>query len=216
MTEPPILQVNYRQDAASLQVSPSPPRQTNQRENWPQISLQHHQQPALQTPEFQPVQHLLIVHLGHEVGVDRRLGGVRQRAEHHPGEVTVIPAQCNYQLTTQHPSEILLMALEPHWVSQLIHELIDPDHIEILPCFAQTDALISGIGQTLNIELASYRPADSLYIEALSNALALHLLRQYGGRQQQSIRNYQDYPQLPGWITRVQAQSSPRLYPQPS
>ena len=196
------LKVNYREDAANLQVTPRLPRLSS-RSGWQYIGLQHHIQPPIQTPEFQPVQHLLVVHLNAEQGVERHLGGSRQRGDNLPGEITVIPAHCNYQVTTVNQSEVLLLTLEPQYVSYLAYETV-PERLEIVPQFAQFDPLIHGIGLTLKTELESNQFEDYLYLESLTNVLAMHLLKRYshqpdaiqephGGLPRYKLRQVLDY-----------------------
>jgi AraC family transcriptional regulator len=186
-----ILKVDYHLATASLQVTPRPPLLSSHQTNWQNIGLQYHLQPAIQTPEFQPSQHLLVIHLNAEVGVERYLGGIRQRKNHLPGDVTVIPANCNYQVSTFAESEVLLLTLDPQLVSYLAYESIDPENLEIMPHFGQSDPLIHGIGLALKTELESEATGDYLYIESLTNTLSRHLLRRYS-LQQYPIQEYRD------------------------
>jgi AraC family transcriptional regulator len=175
----PTLRVNYNEPTATLQVTPRPPQLSSHQAGWPHLGIQHHIQPAIQTPTFQPLQHLLVIHLRAEVGIERNLGGSFQRGNNLPGEITIIPAHCDYKLTTTQESEILLLSLNPDWVSQLAYETIGLSRLEIMPHFPQSDPLIHGIGLTLHRELQSDGCGDRFYIESLSNTLSIHLLKRY-------------------------------------
>ena len=165
------LRVNYRKNAASLQVTPRLPLLSSHQSGWQYIGLQHHLQPPIQTPKFQPEQHLLVIHLNAELGVERNLGGSRQREDNLPGEITLIPANCHYQVTTSDESEVLLLTLEPQYVSHLAYESVEPERLEIVPHFAHPDPLIHGIGLTLKTELESNRFKDYLYLDSLTSVL---------------------------------------------
>ncbi len=126
--------------------------------------------------------------------MERNLGGSFQRGDNLAGDITIIPANCDYQLTTTHESEVLLLTLDPYWVAHLAHELIEPTRLEIMPHFPKPDPLIHGIGLTLDAELKSDGSGDSFYIESLCNALSMHLVRRYS-LQQYAIQDF--YEGLP-------------------
>lgn len=185
------LQVDYKEEHASQQVTPRPPLLSSHHAGWQNIGLQYHTQPAMKSPDFQPIQHVLVIHLKLETKVERNLGGHYQWGNNLPGDITVIPANVNYWIATVQESEVLLLTLNPQFVSHLAHESIKPERVEIVPHFAQSDPLIYGIGQALKSELESDGLASHLYAEFLCNALSMHLLKRYSS-QQHTIREYSD------------------------
>jgi AraC family transcriptional regulator len=81
---------------------------------------------------------------------------------------------------------------------------MNPDRLELLPEFRMRDPQMEAIGMMLLTELQQENLGSKLYIESLSNVLAVHLIRQYtaakpnlpiyeGGLPQRQLMQILDY-----------------------
>ncbi len=186
---------------ASLQLLPQPPILTSRDADWEDIILECHRTSAAEYPEHCFKQHLLIVHLKeYRPGTERRLGDLYQRENPVVGDVVVIPARVNHSVIDVREGEILALSLEPRLVSNIALESIDPDRVEILPTFSQSDSFIYQVSLALIKELETQKESldgkvanstDRLYVEYLRNGLATHLLKNYSTRQPK-LKEYSD------------------------
>ncbi len=92
-----------------------------------------------ETPEHTPQQHVIVVHLIREMGLERHLGDRRQQENILPGDVMLLPADVNHSTISRQPGDALLLILAPETLSHNLQELVDPSQLELIPHFAQPD-----------------------------------------------------------------------------
>lgn len=77
---------------------------------------------------------------------------------------------------------MLYVALDPVFVSQTAQALeIYPDRVEVIEQHRETDPVFQSIALALCAGALAGSATDAMYGDSLSTALAVHLLREYGG-----------------------------------
>jgi AraC family transcriptional regulator len=143
------------------------------------VNLYHAAQPGQESLEMVYQHHVLFIHLRPEIGSERKIGAHLQTENVQIGDVALVPAHTlHWQGIEQPIAEAIILTLEPTFIARTSPELVNPDRIEFLPTFAQSDPLIYGIGTTLKNTLAR-GTCDRVYAETLLTSLSVHLLRHY-------------------------------------
>lgn len=192
MSQQSPLEVNLFQENALLQILPNPSGLSSYGMDWHGVGLEQVQLPAgWETPEHTPQQHVIVVHLIQEMGLERQLGDRRQQENIVPGDVMLLPANVNHSTTSRQPGDALLLTLAPETLSHNLQELVDPSQLELIPHFAQPDPLIYQVGRAIKNELETYGSYSRLFAESAALMLSVHLLRQYS-TQSPNIQYYSD------------------------
>jgi AraC family transcriptional regulator len=186
------LTIDFTQEDEVLQILPRPSLRSSANLGWNGVYVQQHRQPAWEVPECAYMQHTIVIHTSEDMAqVERRLDGQRQHEQVGCGNMSIAPANVLHQVCWDRDADFILLSLEPTYLAQIAHELIDPDRAELIPHFTQFDPLIYQIGLSLQAELKSSGLGDRLFVDSLATALGIHLLRNYA-LSPQSIRNYPD------------------------
>lgn len=146
---------------------------------WKNLSLVHKRIPSLQTPELQPLQHILEINLSPIARVECRADGRLYQPNTDYGATMLAPANGFYQMANLGEMESISIAIDRDFVAQTAHEFLDSAQVELMLTMGTSDPLIYGIGMSLKAELESGAPTADLYIDSLTNTLAVHLLRRY-------------------------------------
>ncbi|XGV94688.1 MAG: helix-turn-helix domain-containing protein [Leptolyngbya sp. BL-A-14] len=170
---PPSVTVDFRQKGSSDRVFSQPPLLRSHDSDWRTIHLEHHYQPAIETPEHTWTTPVIAIALGSAL----QLQG--NRGSSHPfqqeTQLAIFPAGMPHQYTTQNTAEFLAFSIDTQAFIPFISDLAT-----LIPTLSlQVDALILGIGLALKAELVAGCPGGSLYETSLATALATHLLRRY-------------------------------------
>ncbi len=184
MSEQPSFKIDLSYQKEVLQILPAPPILSSETSDWGNVNLQvYGETPAWETPSHCAVQHFLVVHNTSFSNQERKLDGKRSSGQIMKGDIVIVPANTEHWTAWQKPiTDFLVMSIAPEYLAKIAQESINPDRIELLPRFPQPDTLIYGLGLTLKQELESGR-GDLIYLESLSQALAMHLLKKCCTRQ---------------------------------
>ncbi|GAA6622685.1 helix-turn-helix domain-containing protein [Scytonema sp. NUACC26] len=179
--QPVIVRTN--QLSSVSQVVPNQPFLTSSPFKWDGMIMRYAWQPAWETPKHYNTQHLILIHYSQDsINSERQLDGLRQDEQFSHGDMVLVPANILHKACWNRGGETISIALAPTHLAQLAHESIDSDRIELLPQFAHPDRLIYSIGVALKEELEAGEASSRLYIDALTTALAAHLIRRYATR----------------------------------
>jgi AraC family transcriptional regulator len=191
MPEAQPLTVDFIQANDVLQVLPDLPIRTSDSLGWNGIYVQQHHQPAWETPEYTHIRHMLIVHSPDVTTQSERWFDGRMHQEQVGGDNTIIivPAGVQHRANWNRDSPFSLLFLEPDRLIQIARESVTTERIQLLPHGAMQDPLIDQIGRALTAELGSSQIGSQLFVESLTIALAIHLLRQYSDHSQ-PLRNH--------------------------
>lgn len=182
MAEMQPLKIDLAQEDAILRVLPRPPLLSSQ--HWNGITVQQHHQPDWETPEYYYTQHMLLVHTSDRaVQAERMLDGRRQQEQLGNGNIVIVPATVLHQANWDQENTFTLLFLEPVHLARVVYEFVDVDRVELIPQFAKFDSLIYQIGQSLGREIELNGVGSRLFVDSLTTALAVHLLRQYSVHQ---------------------------------
>jgi AraC family transcriptional regulator len=153
--------------------------------NWPNLVVEEHHISGADLDNVKYVPHVVGVNIGRSVTheVDKRQ---RLRQVFRTGMSSLFPSHHPF-FTRRRKEEngftdALFVALDPDFVSQTAADLeVHPDSVELLEQRGVSDPALLHIVMALREGLRDRRAGDAMYGEALSTALAVHILRKYGG-----------------------------------
>ena len=171
--------LDFAQTDAMKSILPNPAILSSHGANWEGIHVEYHRQPANESPEHCLQQHSIGMILSSAIG-GVALNGKRYGSQPcQSGEMFIAAAGTDFQSYAVEEHEFMAIALEPTDFDNTVAESTNSNLIEIIPHWKISDPLILGIGWALKTELESSGLNGTLYVDALKNALSLHLLRQY-------------------------------------
>jgi AraC family transcriptional regulator len=108
-------------------------------------------------------------------------GGKSFTGLYSKGDFSVTPAKTPLFARWERDDHYLQIRIASRLIQQVAQEAlaINPDCLELLPQFRTRDPQIEAIGMMLLAELQQENLGGRLYVESLTNVLAVHLLRQY-------------------------------------
>jgi AraC family transcriptional regulator len=165
---------------------------------WNDIVLEQHHFPSRELTDVMFKRHVIVINIGHSVTEfekDGRFQGV-QRAR---GAITFFPSHqpfsCRLKVERGMFANVLYLALNPVFVSRVAEGLeLDADRIQLIEQRGMTDPILRHIALALRAGVQSGDALDRMYGEALSTALAVHLLREYGAAVLVPKRQYGGLP----------------------
>lgn len=186
MSETQPLTVDFTQENDVLQILARPPLRSSENLGWYGIYLQQHQQPAWETPNYAHTKHMLLIHSPNlTVQAERWFDGHWQQEQFGGGtNIAIVPAGVQHRANWNQESSFSLLFLEPDRLVQVAHESVKAEQIDLLPHHAMNDPLITQIGRSLSAELESNQIGSRLFVDSLTIALTIHLLRHYSSWQQ--------------------------------
>lgn len=172
--------VDFTEEAKLLQVLPNKPVLSSHAAGWRGIHLEYHRQPPHETPEHCPAKHFVSISTHPEpFHSERRLDGRLQIENRANGEVAIVPANVRHQCFWNQQVESILISIDRDRLTQVAHDLIDPDAVELMPQFARPDPLIHQLGVSLKAELEISAITSRLYADSITTLLCVHLLQHY-------------------------------------
>jgi AraC family transcriptional regulator len=185
MSDTPFLTVDFTRQNDVLQILPRPSLRSSENLGWNGIYVQQHQQPAWETPEYAHTSHMLIVHSPNVTTQSERWFDGRKHQEQVGGNnnIVIVPATVRHRANWNKESPFSLLFLEPGRLIQIARESVTAERVELTPHGAMQDPLINQIGRSLTAELESDQSGSRLFVESLTIALAVHLLRHYSDWQ---------------------------------
>lgn len=139
----------------------------------------HASYPTYEYLEHCCLQHNIIVYLGSESNSLRQIGNVIKTEKIGFGDVAIIPAHVNHwEKIESKVSEIIILTIEPDFLSYVAREQINASRVELIPTFARSDILIQSIALSIKAEFDAGK-YEQFYIEPLYHALSIHLLKNY-------------------------------------
>lgn len=186
MPEAQPLDVDFTQTEDVLQILPRSPLRSSANSGWNGIYVQHHIQPPWETPEYAHTRHMILVHgTQHQIQVERAFDGLRRQEQMGSGSnVVIVPAAVQHQTNWGEESPFSLLFIEPDFLTQVAHESVTAERIQLIPQHAMSDPLIDQIGRSLSAELGSDAWGGRLFADSLTIALSIHLIRHYSDWQQ--------------------------------
>ena len=155
------------------------------RSNWRNLVVEEHCLPSSEWDNVMYLQHVIAVNVGRPLTYEYKKDG-RFRRVHKRSQICLFPCHHPFFARIKNdkggPVDTLFVALDPVFVGQTAAEMgVYPDRVELVEQRAATDSTLRHIAMALRDGLQDGRAGDSMYGEALSTALAVHLLRKYSG-----------------------------------
>jgi AraC family transcriptional regulator len=172
------------------EVLPGSPTLSSGKTLWNGMSLEHHNLPPGETPEYALEQFVITINLGQSFQIERTLDRHLQTGLMFTGAVGLCPMHTSQAIRWDRDANILLLNLEPELLTRNAVELLDTDRYEMLPHLITQDALIHQIGLGLKAQLKTNDSDSRLYAESAATFLAVHLMQNYTTRKS-SIREYE-------------------------
>ncbi|MEG4321546.1 MULTISPECIES: helix-turn-helix domain-containing protein [unclassified Microcoleus] len=108
-------------------------------------------------------------------------GGKTYAGLYAKGDISITPAKMPFFARWDSDDRYLQIRIASRFIESVAREAFEmnPDRLELLPEFRTRDRQIESIGIMLLSEVQQQNLGPNLYIESLSNVLAVNLLRQY-------------------------------------
>ncbi|MCU0537366.1 MAG: AraC family transcriptional regulator [Hydrococcus sp. Prado102] len=185
------ISLDFNTEDTLLQVVPRSPVLSSYKAGWNNICVECHRQPPYEMPSISHAQHVVaIFHPQQPFTAERTLDGRLRSEQVMDGDILVVPAEASHSSSWNGELEATLLILDPAYIANIIPDSIEPDRVDFVPHFAQSDPLLYGIGLTLKKELESGSFHSNLYVDSLCNALSMHLLYNYASREPK-IKQYE-------------------------
>ena len=159
-----------------------PPVFSSRSDEWGEFILEHHRQPAFKLPPQSFLTYVISVKLDGPSSVEIRWGGKTYRQSCTRGDVCVAPYRFSIEGAQVEACEFIQVHLRPSVIERAARGG-SADRVEIVPCLGGVDPLAA---QTVNslLEALTGSAGDRLYVDALVNTLAGHLIRYYSATAQ--------------------------------
>jgi AraC family transcriptional regulator len=153
--------------------------------NWNDIVVEQHDFSSVELADVMFKRHVVAMNIGHFSTWKFKNEEPFRRSSKPRGPITVFPSLQPFsggmKLERGVFVPILFLALNPVFVSRVAEGLeLDPDRIKLDEQRRIADPTVHHIAMALRAGVQSGAALDRMYGEALSTALAVHLLRQYG------------------------------------
>ncbi|WP_315790427.1 AraC family transcriptional regulator [Fischerella sp. JS2] len=192
---------NHQLECTSLPVLSS------RNQGWENILVEQFQHPAGEGRTYYSDEHAICLSLApRPVGLLQIQGGKIHQGLYAKGDFGIIPAKMPFFARWDSDDRFLQIRLASRFIQSVARETLDtnPDRLELLPVFRIRDPQIEAISMMLLTELQQEHPGSRLYIDSLTNVLAVNLLRQYvaikpklpiyeGGLPQRQLLQVLDY-----------------------
>lgn len=123
--------------------------------------------------------HMLVLHLGGPVKIERQLGGVHHAASVPPGGMFYLPAAMDFGVALHSPLETLHIYLKPELLVAAARELCtgDPEKVEFIPRLGRRDTTIEHLGRMVQNMVQDGQ--TDIFADAAAHMLAAHLVREH-------------------------------------
>lgn len=171
---------------ASQAESPCGPMLSSQRQNWEHILVEQFRPPSGEGSAHYSEEHAICLSLAaRPVRLLQIKNGKTYQGLYSKGDISITPAEMPFFARWEGNDHYLQIRIAARFLQQVAQEALamNTDQIELLPEFRTRDPQIESMGLLFLAELQQGHLGSPLYIESLSNVLAVHLLRQYAVAQ---------------------------------
>jgi AraC family transcriptional regulator len=151
---------------------------------WNDVVVEQHHFPSSELSGVAYKRHVITINIGGSITWETKKEGRFRRIYRARGAISFLPSHqpfsCRLKVERDVFANILFLALDPVFISRVAEGLeFDPDRIELVKQGRNTDPTLHHIGMALWAGVQTTAALDRMYGEALSTALAVHLLREY-------------------------------------
>jgi AraC family transcriptional regulator len=166
---------------------------------WNDVVVEQRHYPSSELTDVMFKRHVIAINIGHSTTWEFKKEGRLRRFVKARGGICFFPSHQPFsgQLKVDRGgyANLLFLALNPVFVSRVAEGLeLDADGIELVEQRRGTDSTLHHIAMALLAGVQRGDALDRMYGEALSTALAIHLLREYGAAVPGPKRQYGRLP----------------------
>jgi AraC family transcriptional regulator len=152
---------------------------------WPDVVVEQRHVPSMEVADVMHKRHVVAINIGHSITCEWKKEGRFQRVFMPRGGISFFPSHQPFsgrlKVDVDVFANLLFLALNPVFVSSVAEGLeFDADRIELIEQRRGPDSTLHHIAMALLAGVQTGVALDRMYGEALSTALAVHLLREYG------------------------------------
>jgi AraC family transcriptional regulator len=158
------------------------PRLSSQTHGWEHLIVEQFQTSREGDCHYKSDDHTICLSLAaRPVKMLHVRGGKTYTGLYGKGDISVTPAKIPFFARWEGEDHYLQIQIASQFIQTVAKETlaINPDRLELLSEFKIRDPQIEAIGRLLLTELQQENLGGKLYIESLTNVLAIHLIRQY-------------------------------------
>jgi AraC family transcriptional regulator len=162
---------------------------------WNDVVVEQHHFSSSEMGDLMYKQHVIAINVGHSITCEYKKEGQFRPFFKARGALSFFPSRQPFFLRSKLErgvfANVLFLALDSVFVSRVAEELeVDADRIELIEQRRSTDLTLHHIAMALREGVRSGAALERMYGEALSTALAVHLLREYGAAVPRPKRQY--------------------------
>ena len=166
---------------------------------WNDVVVEQHHFPSSELSGVIYERHVIIINIGDSLTWETKKEGRFRRVYKARGAISFWPSHQPFsgRLKVERGvfANILFLALDPVFISRVAEGLeFDTDRIELVRQGRSTDPTLHHMGMALRAAVQTGAALDRMYGEALSTALAVHLLREYSAAVLGPKRQYGGLP----------------------
>jgi AraC family transcriptional regulator len=166
---------------------------------WNDVVVEQHHFPSSELPDVMFKRHAICINIGQSFTREFEKDGRFHRVQRARGAITLFPSHQPFsgrlKAETGAFANLLFLALNPLFVTDVAERLeLDVDRIELVEQRRGTDPTLRYIAMALRAGVQTGDALDRMYGEALSTALAVHLLREYGAAVPEQKKRHPGLP----------------------
>jgi AraC family transcriptional regulator len=166
---------------------------------WNDVVVEQHHVPSSERADEMYKRHVIAINIGHSFTWEFEKDGRVHRVQRARGAITFFPSHQPFsgrlKVETGAFANLLFLALNPLFVTHVAERLeLDVDRIELVEQRRSTDPTFCRIALALRAGIQTGDALDRMYGEALSTALAVHLLREYGAAVPEQKKRHPGLP----------------------
>ena len=166
---------------------------------WNDVVVEQHHFPSSELSGAVYKRHVIIINIGDSITWETKKEGRFRRVHKARGAISFWPSHQPFsgRLKVERGvfANMLFLALDPVFISRVAEGLeLDSDRIELVKQQGGSDPTLHHIGMALRAGIQTGAALDRMYGEALSRALAVHLLRGYSAAVLGAKRQYGGLP----------------------
>jgi len=166
---------------------------------WSDLVVEQHRYPRSELADVMFKRHVIAIDIGRSNTCEFKKEGRFRRMVKARDAICLFPSDqpfsCRPNVERGVMANVLFLALDPVFVSRIAEGLeLNSDRIELIEQRRSTDPTLQHIAMALRAGVQSAAALDRMYGEALSTALAVHLLREYGTNVPGPKRQYGRLP----------------------
>ena len=162
---------------------------------WNNVVVEQHDFLSIELADVMYKQHVFVINVGHPINCEFKKKGRFRRVLKERDAISFFPSRQPFFLRLKLDRDVfgafIRLGLDPIFVSRIAEGLgLDSDRIELVEQRRETDLALRHIALAWRDGVQTGDAGDRMYAEALSTALAVRLLREYGAGRPKLKRRY--------------------------